>query len=247
VSLVLFPFIGAIVRAAKLVVPGEDERRSTIAQYLDENLSGVPSIALNQAAKELVRTGDLATQMLALSGAALLDTDEEAIGRVLAIEDKEIDALCSEIERFVDGLLRGHLNEGERRRCLQLKHLATDVERVADMTENLAQAGQERIRDDIPFSPQAQAELREYHALVCEVWALAVRAVASDDRAAARAVIEGEDRIDVMERQLRASHRQRLEQGVCTPKADILFIETLRNLERIGDHADNLGVSVLRN
>jgi len=247
VSLVLFPFIGTIVRAAKMVVPGDDEPRSTVVRFLDDNLLKVPSIALTQAAKELVLTGDLASQMLALSEAALLDTDEAAIQRVLTYEDERIDPLCSEIERFVDHLLRGHLNEGERRRCLQLKHLITDVERVADLTENLAQAGQERTRDNIPLSPQAQVELRKFHALVREVWGLAVRALASGDKAIARAVIEGEDRIDLMERQLRDSHRQRLEEGVCTPKADILFIETLRNLERIGDHADNVGVSVLRN
>jgi len=54
------------------------------------------------------------------------------------------------------------------------------------------------------------------------------------------------EQIDAMEKQLRDSHRRRLEQGVCTPKADILFVETLRNLERIGDHADNLSISVLR-
>jgi phosphate:Na+ symporter len=71
--------------------------------------------------------------------------------------------------------------------------------------------------------------------------------LASGDKAIARVVIEGEDEIDLMERQLRESHRRRLECGICTPTAEILFVETLRNLERIGDHADNLGVSVLRN
>ena len=28
--------------------------------------------------------------------------------------------------------------------------------------------------------------------------------------------------------------------------AIVIFIESLRNLERIGDHADNLGISVMR-
>jgi hypothetical protein len=37
-----------------------------------------------------------------------------------------------------------------------------------------------------------------------------------------------------------------LEAGVCHPEADVIFTETLRNLERISDHADNLGVSVAR-
>jgi phosphate:Na+ symporter len=247
VSLVLFPFTGAIVGITKKLLPGRPQRHPLVTQFLDENLVKLPSIGLQEAAKELVRTGQLAGQMLTSAQMALLDMDEVAIDSVLTHEAQDIDPLCAEIERFVDRLLRGHLSEKQRRRCFQLKHLITDIERVADLTENLAQAGQERIRDDIPFSPQAQVELREFHSLVCEVWTLAVRALESGDKGMARAVVEGEDRIDQMERKLRAAHGQRLECGICTPKADILFIETLRNLERIGDHADNLGVSVLRN
>jgi len=246
VSLILFPLIGPIVRVTMMLIPGEDERRATVTQFLDRNMLKVPSIALTQAARELVRTGDVAGQMLTWSRAALLDTDEAAIQRVLAGEDRQVDPLCAEIEGFVDDLMRGHLNESERRRCFQLKHLVIDIERVADLAENLAQAGQERSREQIPFSPQAQAELMKFHSLVCEVWALAVKAVASGDKAIARAVIEGEDEIDLMERKLRESHRTRLGCGTCAPRADILFIETLRNLERVGDHADNLGISVLR-
>ena len=247
VSLILFPLIGTVVKITKILVPGEDEPAAAITQFLDHNMLKVPSIALTQAAKEVVRTGNLAGEMLVWCQDALLQTDEAAIQRVLASEDQQIDPLCAEIEAFVDDLLRGHLSDTERRRCFQLKHLIIDIERVADLTENLAQAGQERRRDDIPFSAPAVEELLKYHSLVCEVWELAVRALASGDRAIAQAVVEGEDQIDQMERELRESHRERQECGICAPRANILFIETLRNLERIGDHADNLGISVLRN
>jgi phosphate:Na+ symporter len=45
----------------------------------------------------------------------------------------------------------------------------------------------------------------------------------------------------------RQGHFHRLEAGICHPQADVLYTETLRNLERICDHADNLGVSTMRN
>ncbi len=247
VSIILFPFIGTIVRITKILIAGKEERAVSLTHSLDHHLLKVPSIALTQLANEVIRTGNLATQMLTWGQTALLDSDEKAIDQVLECEASQVDPLCAAIEQFISDLMRGHLNKSERRRCLQLKNLIIDIERVADMTENVAQAGQERMRDQIPFSSQAQVELLKFYGLVLEVWTLAVRALASGDRAIARAVMEGEDGIDAMHRQLRESHRQRLESGICTPKADILFVETLRNLERIGDHADNLGVSVLRN
>jgi len=207
----------------------------------------MPRIALQQAAKELVRIGRMVSEMMTWSRTALLQTDDTAIQRVLDREGREIDPLCREAEGFVDRLMRGDLSHAEQQRCFQIKHLITDIERVADMTENLAQAGQERARANIQFSPAALTELGEFHILVSRVWALAVKAVETDDKAVAKLVKEGEEQIDLKERQLRDSHGERLESGICSPRADILFVETLRNLERIGDHADNLGVSVLRN
>jgi len=247
VSVVLFPFIPVIVRICKTLIPGEEQAPARLTCFLDDNLLEVPSIALTQAAKEVVRIGNLTSAMLTSSRAALLQSDPQAIQRVLNCEDGQVDPLCKLTEQFIDHLMRGHLTETERRRCFQLKHLITDIERVADMAENMAQAGQERARDGIAFSPQAQEELARFHSLVSDTWKLAVRAVESSDKMIAQTVKDGEDHIDLMERQLREAHRERMERGICTPKAEILFIETLRNLERIGDHADNLGVSVLRN
>ena len=247
VSAVLFPFIPLIVRICHVLIPGQEDAPAQITQFLDDNLLSVPSIAVAQANKEALRTGNLTLQMLAWSQSALLDMDEGAIREVLDAEKNQVDPLCQIIERYLDRLLAGHLTEAELRRCNQLKRVLTDIERVADLTENLAQAGQERIRENIPFSPQALEELRDYHNLVLEGWALALKALESGDKIVAKAVLTGEDHIDVMEKRLRESHKDRQERGICAPKADILYIETLRNLERVGDHADNLGVSVLQN
>ncbi|MFW9893227.1 MAG: PhoU domain-containing protein, partial [Candidatus Thorarchaeota archaeon] len=54
-----------------------------------------------------------------------------------------------------------------------------------------------------------------------------------------------EDDVDVMERKLKAAHVERMRTGVCDPQADAVFVETLRNLERISDHADNIAYDVI--
>ncbi|TFG97024.1 sodium-dependent phosphate transporter, partial [Candidatus Thorarchaeota archaeon] len=51
--------------------------------------------------------------------------------------------------------------------------------------------------------------------------------------------------VDVLERKLKGAHIKRMKEGLCNPEADQIFIETLRNLERIGDHADNIAYDVL--
>ncbi|MFW9794425.1 MAG: PhoU domain-containing protein [Candidatus Thorarchaeota archaeon] len=49
----------------------------------------------------------------------------------------------------------------------------------------------------------------------------------------------------MMERKLKAAHVERMRIGVCDPQADTVFVETLRNLERISDHADNIAYDVI--
>ncbi|HNR95756.1 MAG TPA: Na/Pi cotransporter family protein [Anaerolineae bacterium] len=246
VSVILFPFVPLIVRAATLLVPGEDKEPPKVTQFLDDNLLVVPSIALSQATKEVMRIGRLTAEMVDWSLDALLRSDETKIERILQREDDQIDALCRITEQYIDTLTRGPVTEEERQRCFELKHAITDMERVADMAVNLAQAGQERAQEQVKFSKQGESEVARFHDLVCQNWTLAVSALESGDKTAARRVRQVEGDIDIMEKELRESHRRRLEAGVCSPQADILFIETLRNLERIGDHADNLGVSVLK-
>lgn len=56
-----------------------------------------------------------------------------------------------------------------------------------------------------------------------------------------------EDEFDHLYIEARQGHIERLETGICDPEADIIFTETLRYLERISDHADNLGISTVRN
>lgn len=246
VSIVLFPLIPVIVRACKFLIPGEDEGSVKITQFIDDNLLPVPSIAVAEAAKEVIRTATLTYQMLLWSQAALLRLDRTAIQKTLDCEKEQIDPLCRVVDHYLEQILAGHLNDAEQQRCNQLKRVLTDIERVGDMAENLAQAAEERIRENIPFSQEAQQELLDFHNQVAEAWKQAIAALESGDKKLARAVMVGEDQIDVMEKKLREAHKERQEHGVCAPKADILFIETLRNLERIGDHADNLGISVVR-
>ena len=47
-----------------------------------------------------------------------------------------------------------------------------------------------------------------------------------------------------MEKTLRSQHIARLNAGGCSPGAGVIFIDILSNLERVGDHANNLAMVV---
>ncbi len=74
-----------------------------------------------------------------------------------------------------------------------------------------------------------------------------MNALRDRDRDLARHACDLEDEFDQMYLEVRQGHISRFEAGTCQPEADVIFVEWLRNLERISDHADNLGVSVSSN
>ena len=49
-----------------------------------------------------------------------------------------------------------------------------------------------------------------------------------------------EEQVDYVESALREAHIERLVAGLCEPRAGVVFLDILTNLERISDHADNI-------
>jgi phosphate:Na+ symporter len=48
-----------------------------------------------------------------------------------------------------------------------------------------------------------------------------------------------------MEKQLRANHIKRLNEGKCNPSSGVIYLDILNNLERVGDHSFNLATYIL--
>lgn len=157
-----------------------------------------------------------------------------------------VDPVCKELGNFVNALMRQDLSVAQQKRCFQIKNLLTDVERVGDLAEDLAQYAMERVDNDVRFSIQATEELEQLWKHAHHTYLLALQAFQEGDRELARQVCRLESEFDQLYWRTRQGHIERLGTGICYPEADVIFTETLRNLERISDHADNFGVSVMR-
>ncbi len=248
VSILLFPFIRQIARLVKRIVPERDEKdedKKTI--YIDENQHAVPSVAISEANRELHRMGELSAEMMALSCQSLIEQDEEKAEKVLEMEEALIDPIAHELDHFINTLMFADLSHQQQRRCFQVKTLLIDIERVGDMAEDIAQFAQERVLGEISFSDEAINELTFLWKFAHNTYSDALTALSESDKELAKKVCQSESEFDKLYSLARERHVKRLEEGTCSPSANIIFTETLRNLERISDHADNIGISVQRN
>ncbi|MFW9983021.1 MAG: PhoU domain-containing protein, partial [Candidatus Thorarchaeota archaeon] len=128
---------------------------------------------------------------------------------------------------------------------IKLLAILTDIERVGDLASNIAEFVVDKLRNGIFFSEEAVNELGEMFDLVEETYSTAIKSLKTRNKKLARVAEKLEDEVDIMERKLKARHVERMRTGICDPQADAVFVETLRNLERISDHADNIAYDVI--
>ena len=72
VSILMYPFVGLITKMVKKFVPVKVMEEEKITRYIDSGQLGVPSIALNEAFRELLLVGDVCIEMVEKSTQALM-------------------------------------------------------------------------------------------------------------------------------------------------------------------------------
>lgn len=248
VSLLLFPFVKQIAWVARSLAPArpQDEKKKLTA-YIDEMQFSVPPVALNEASRELVRLGEVTVCMIEQSCQALINQDETLARKVMEQEDGFVDPVFKITTDFVNKLLlQQDLTPAQKKRCFQLKNLLMDIERIGDMAEDLAQMAIMRKQDNVTFSSAAMEELGKLGKQAQHTYVVSLKAFEIGDKVMAKKACDLESDFDRVYWQVRHQHIERLENGTCNSEANVMFTEVLRILERVSDHADNLGVSVMR-
>ena len=247
VSAALVPFVRQIAAVSAWLTPkARAAEQPKATAFIDENQFSVPSVALSEAARELIRVGQITAEMVADGCQALVDLDTERIRRVVSREQEQVDPIDKELTRFINLLMNRDLTRAQQQRCFQIKNLLIDIERIGDMAEDIAGFAQERIDNRVVFTSAATEDLQALSRHAHETYLLAIACFAEDDAEKALRVCRLESEFDRIYGRTRLAHIRRLEAGGCQPQADVIFTETLRILERISDHADNLAVSVSR-
>lgn len=238
-AILMLPFIPAYQRLVERLLPGDDSMERLGAVYLDQNLLSTPSVALGQAAKELVRMGNLAIQMLDKALVAFSSSNGAHLTEIAQMEDT-IDQLEHDIVDYLVQLAQASLSHEQSERLNALLHVSSDLERIGDHAQNIADLADYRIEHRLPLSEEAEAELTDMSTQVRDLVMNAVDILISNDQAGAKRVIADEGCIDLMEKSLRRQHIKRLNSGICFPSSGILYLDLISNLERIADHANNI-------
>jgi phosphate:Na+ symporter len=243
----MLPLIGFLVSVAKRLLPGEETeiKRGTI--FIDEKLLKVPSIALSQAEKEVRRMAEMTYEMLDEATSVIINDKEKAekaIEKVMEME-KVVDEINETIDRFLDDIPFEDLSERELKKLAYLKHSITDIERVGDHANNLVELAEKKLKEALQFSKEAKGEIETMCLKTKLIYEFALTALADENGETVQKVRALEDEIDNLQRVFEENHVRRLENKICNPLIGIVFVDILRNLERIADHSTNIANAFL--
>jgi phosphate:Na+ symporter len=242
--LLLIGYPQPIIKLTGLIIRGEDEMvKRRRFQYIGEKLLETPSIAVSQTIKEVTRMAEIAKENYELSMQAFLGPDESKIPVVLE-QEQLVNYLNHEITSFLAKVTAQELSEGDASIAADLFHIINDIERISDHAENFTEYAESRFDNNIPFTEDALAELREMHSYVSQAVEKCVVAFEKSDKKLADEVIRIEKIVDKYEGDLKNNHVTRISSGKCTARAGMIFTDLVTNLERVADHATNIAYYV---
>ena len=108
-----------------------------------------------------------------------------------------------------------------------LFHVVNDIERIGDHAENIADAAEARLKQNIGFSESAKRELSSMLDMVIKITTYALDMFSSNNQEHMQEILDLEDHVDETERELQESHIQRLTRGECTASAGMMFSDCL--------------------
>lgn len=244
--LLWLPLLTPLLKTVERLFPNDRAEEGLQPGFLNEKMFDTPSVALRLATKEILTMADLAMDMLHLAWKAF---SQGHIASIREVERKErvADKFQERITMYLSTLLsRSLLTAAQSRYLAGLMHVVNDVERVADHAQNIGQCAEAKIDEKLPFSELAMNELDLLYHKVTVICKDSFRALADDDPAVARRVIEKEEAADKLEEEMRQNHINRLNRGRCWPASGIVYLELIANLERVADHAVNIAQVVLK-
>jgi phosphate:Na+ symporter len=242
-TLILVGFIPYLIKFVNKLIPGDDKYEVVETKYIDERLLETPAIAVGQVVKELIRMANKARENVELSMKAFKNDDEALIKKVFENE-QVINTLEAEIVSYLAKLANKEISTEDSELITSMYHVVNDIERIGDHAENLAELAQEKTSRKLSFSDQAFSELDHIYSYTLDALNTSIESFASRDINKAKSVLDIEERIDSLEKDLRLTHIKRLNNGSCTAHSGTVFLDMISNLERVADHAMNIAEAV---
>lgn len=241
--MILLPMSALLEKLALRIIP--DDKIKEKYDELDTRLFVTPTLALAQAKSSLSDMADTSRKAITMALKSVNNYSDKLYEDILKQEDKN-DRYEDKIGTYlVDLSSKNTLSESESKEVSKMLKIIGDLERIADHAINIGQASRELRDKNLSLSEDAIKEMDSMLNAVKECVDLSLLAFEKDDLSIALKVPPLEEVIDELKAKLRANHIDRVKRRQCSIEAGFIWSDLLTNLERVGDHCNNIATEII--
>lgn len=209
------------------------------AGYLDMRILNTPTLAIEQARKEIVRMMSVVVYMYADTREIFFNYDAR---RAESIRQHEqvIDSLNHEITTFLAALARSNNNPEISYNIPGMLQTVADLEHIGDRCEDILNCIISRKEGSIVFSEEAMEDMRRLAAATSANLAYIDELITNGRKADLEEIRSLKNSARTLFDELKNSHFERISSGVCPPRAAMLFNELTAAFARIAELSWNI-------
>ena len=241
-TIIFFPFVKLLAKFIEKIIPLKPEDVSEGALYLNPHLISVSRASAVEAVKdEIAHMGLIISNMLDTVHEAFFSPErdkQEERNKKFATLEQSINSITQEISAYASEIWQKGISADLSTVLGCYVNASLDIERIGDHAENLIERSN---TIDNSLSDEAVGELKDMYETAAKSVLISIRSLEDENAEEARNVVKDlETKIDAQEKFYRQKHIERLNRGECDPERGVNFITLLGDLERIGDHSNNI-------
>lgn len=245
-TVIMFFFIKQLVWIVTFLIKGDDGLVEIDVDSLQDDLIlESPVLALESAKVVVTNMGQVTRQMLDTTVKYSFKQDRKLFENGEQLEEI-LDTIDKKAHDYLVKIAQGGLDETSSQRQAEYVDTIRDFERIGDHCTNILQFFEMRHEDKVVLSDEANSELTKLYEVVCKTFNLTLEAFENEDKVVAAKVMEYEDVIDRLVIKNRKRHIMRINNSESTETQDALYVDILSNIERIGDHCNNIVINIIQ-
>ncbi len=243
--LLLFAFVPAIIRFVERIQKDKDSSDQAFRlKYISGGLMSSSELSIAQAFKEIELFGKLIEKMHYSFSGLFFKKQKKQERFLKKIEKREqiTDNIELEISEYLTKISSANLSDAATRKIRNMHSIINDLERIGDLYYQMSKTFEDMMELDVALPKDAVLEVSDY----LDVILRAIKLMrANMEKSNGKPInldtaIELENEINATRDQMKEAHYRRLEQGIYTSQAGVIFLDYITRLEKIGDHIFNV-------
>lgn len=242
--LILAPFVPIIVGWVEKIQKDTDKEGMAFRlQYISGGLMSSPELSIAQARKELELFTKLIEKMhYSFSGLFFKkNKKQEKFLKKIAKREQITDNIELEITDYLTKISSTTLSKEATQRIRAMHSMVNDLERIGDLYYQMSKTFEDMMELEVALPKEAVLEVSDYLDVVLKAIKLMRKNMENENgEVEFNAAIELENKINDVRDEMKEAHYRRLEQGIYTSQAGVIFLDYITRLEKIGDHIFNV-------